>query len=376
MVEHTILFLTPSVRLLGARRSLLTLVISLIPPFKPYVICSNTGPLFDELNNANVPASVVKHYNWRKGKYVFHRYAQGLKLRKAIYNINPSLIHVNEVHSLPVALWALGKKKIPVVVHHRLMLTKRQIINYHLNKADIIIAVSKAAARDFDGFGLSDKIRIVYNGIDINDFKKSEETIVSGMRVRRELGLEKDDFLCGIVGLIGERKRQHIAISAAKKIVSQNPKCHFLFIGDPPQSMTDYAAALKVDVEVSGISKNIHFLPFRKDIKSVYAAMDLNLLISSEEGFGRTIIEAGAMEMASIGTNIGGIPEIIIPNETGFLIELDDVDSLAERILSCFSDREQLKKMGKNARKIVETKFSIESHRDQIQKIYQELINN
>jgi len=371
MNEYIVLYLTPSVRLLGARRSLLSLVKNLSPPFKPFVVCSNSGPLTEELIKLNIPAKVVKHYNWRKGKYFFHRYLQVYQLSKLIDEIKPSIIHSNEIYSLPSAIKARGKQKIPIVVHNRLKITPRQIKNYYLSKADRIIAVSKASADDFAHCNFKDRVCMVYNGLDLKEFSPDKSL---RDKTRQKLGFAVDDFVCGIIGLIGERKRQHIAIQSAKIVIHKNRKCHFLFVGDPPASMKDYSNAIKKDCELSGLSKNVHFLPFQSNIKPLYSALDLNLLISSEEGFGRTIIEAGAMEIPSIGTRIGGIPELIINNLTGYLIVLDDINKLSDIILDCANNPEKLKEMGLNARKIIEENFSIQKHCNAIQLIYLELL--
>lgn len=375
MEKRLILFLTPSVKLLGARRSLLSLAQSLAPPYCAHVVCSNSGALTNELIRLNIPNTIIKHYNWRKGKFFLHRINQAYKLRRLIDELKPDIIHANEFHSLPVALYARGSREIPIVVHHRLYISMKQIKNYKLNKADKIIAVSEGAAHDFDRSDCAGKVSVVYNGIALDDFKRTPEIDEEGRLLRKRLSIDEDDFVVGLIGLIGERKRQHIALEAANIVVRQNPKCHFIFAGDASKSMQEYKESLSGIIEKYSLLKNAHILPFTMKIQPVYAAMNLNLLISSEEGFGRTIIEAGGMEIPSIGTKIGGIPELIRDKETGFLIDLDDYKTLADKIMPLSRNPELARSLGKKALEYTSKNFTLQAMMQNTMKIYDALLS-
>ncbi|MCX7767250.1 MAG: glycosyltransferase family 4 protein, partial [Candidatus Sumerlaeia bacterium] len=112
------------------------------------------------------------------------------------------------------------------------------------------------------------------------------------------------------------------------------------------------------------------------NIGQVYSGIDINLLISAEEGFGRTIIEAGYYGVPSIGTRIGGIPEVIENERTGYLVELDDVEQLSSAILRLATDREKRQQMGAAARELVREKFLLPAHCRKIEEIYQQLLRN
>jgi glycosyltransferase involved in cell wall biosynthesis len=112
-------------------------------------------------------------------------------------------------------------------------------------------------------------------------------------------------------------------------------------------------------------------------VVDLYQACDVNALVSSEEGFGRTIIEAGALGIPSVGSRIGGIPELIEDAQTGFLVGgEDDGAELAERLRALDAVPAMCQEMGRAARTRVETHFSIQRHARKIMEIYDRLLQS
>lgn len=369
-----VLFLTPSVRLLGARQSLLALAKQLDKEkFYPIVVCPNAGALSDELIKAGIEVVFIKLYNWRKGKYFLFRPFSVLKLRKLIKERNIDLIHNNESWTTPYAVNAIKKlKKIPIITHMRLSITPRRIKNYLLNKVDKIIVVSQGSKSFFEhDKEILPKVEVVYNGVDIEPFKKGADR----QEVRRELGLNENDILIGHLALYSDRKRQLITLEAARKVIAKNQNCHFLFCGMSSPDSTEYEDALRNKIKEYGLKKNVRMMKFRNDVNKVFAALDINLLISSDEGFGRVIIEAGVFAVPSIGTLIGGIPELIDNSKSGVLIKLDDVNALTEKIFLLADNPDQRKQMGIASEKRVQDLFTIQVHTKKIESIYENLLN-
>lgn len=366
--SRTILFLTPSVRLLGARQSLFELVRNLKAPWKPVVICPGRGGLEAELGRLGIARGVIAHYAWRKGRYLAARYAQAWRIAGECARHRPALVHCNEFHCLPQALaaarmyrWRTRELPPPAVVHVRLGISNRQILTYKLYKASRIVVVSRAVAALFGAFPeLSDRIRIVYNGVDLSRY--SPPPPEERARARAALGLRESDVVVGLAGLLSPRKCQHIALEAVRRLSASCPNLVLLFAGEGFQSSMDYAETLRREVAAAELQSRVRFLGFRDAMREVYAAMDVNLLISSEEGFGRTIIEAGAMGIASVGTRVGGIPELIEAERTGALVPPDDVDALCNILILLYNNNNLLRGWGAAAQRHVRERFSIESH--------------
>ena len=152
----TVLYLTPSSKLLGARRSLLALADTLDSArWRPIVCGQSRGDLGHELAKHDIAFEVLKLGWWRKGKYFLRRPFAIRALAALVQSHKVDLIHCNEFYPNPYAVRArdIAEKKtgrrIPVVTHMRLTITERMIRNYDLRRAEAIAVVSEKAGEDF-----------------------------------------------------------------------------------------------------------------------------------------------------------------------------------------------------------------------------------
>ncbi|MGI8904957.1 MAG: glycosyltransferase family 4 protein [Candidatus Sumerlaeaceae bacterium] len=346
------LHITPSVRLLGARRSLLTLVKHLAGTrVEPLVLVPSRGGLTEELDRLRLRYEVLKLPPWRKGASWFSMPGQITALRQLLEREKIDLVHCNEIYPNPHAIVAAGQgsvrrellvralhqralrpMRIPVVTHMRLSVTPRMVRNYWLPESTRLIAVSHGAAADFDPFPWkSERVRVVHNGIDLEAFEQSRQHRTA---IREELGFAEHDFIIGQFGLMMPRKRPRFLIEAAPAILEQIPDARFLFIGDSSPGHESYLEQLQILAEDLAVQHAVRFVPFQKDIARFFGALDLNMLVSDDEGFGRVVVEAGAAGVPTIGSRVGGIPELIRDGETGYLIGgpgMNDDEFRAER---------------------------------------------
>jgi len=364
--------MTPSVRLLGARRSLLSLVKRLDPErYRPIVCCQTEGELTSALSGAGVEYTVVKTGWWRKNKYwpivPFALY----RISKLIKRRDVGLVHCNEIYPNPIACLAGRLRNTPVVTHIRMTCTPRMANNYKLRKADRIIAVSKASGRDLDHWlDKTERVSIIYNGVAPEEFQTDRPR----EEIRRELNLPQNSFIVGMIQTWAHRKRQHIAVEAVAKLAGRLPNLRLLLAGGASRAQSGYEKEVRALIAEKGLQDRVWMLPFRSDVAALYQALDLHLQVSGEEGFGRGIIEAGSAGIPSVGTKIGGIPEIIRDGRSGWLIPVDDPTALADEIEKLSADREALEKAGEEARKDATERFSIDAHAKQIMDLYDEVI--
>lgn len=338
MKRLRVVHITPSVRLLGARRSLLALVKSLAGTrVESLVVVPSQGGLTEEFDKLGIAYESVFLPPWRKGKSWLTMPRQIRRLRDVITDFNADVIHCNEIYPNPHALAAvagggvvpellsrylqrrpLKPQRIPVVTHMRLSVNDRLIHNYYLENAQRLIAVSHGAASDFNGYSWKDsRVRVVYNGLDYEPFIEAR---ASRKQIRESLGYTDDHFVIGQIGLMMPRKRPRFLIDAAKKVLEITPQARFLFIGDASPGQQTYLDDLKSEVQVQGLSEVVRFLPFQTNVAPYFAAIDLNMLVSDEEGFGRVILEAAAAGVPTVGSRVGGIPELVKHEESGYLI--------------------------------------------------------
>ncbi len=123
-----------------------------------------------------------------------------------------------------------------------------------------------------------------------------------------------------------------------------------------------------------GLQVGVRFLGVQQDVRPTLAAADLSVLASTAETFSNSMLESMSMGKPVLASNLGGLPEAIIPGETGYLVTPGRPDELARAIVYALSDRERTKRMGEAARRLVLKKFTLnimlESKTEALQTVY------
>ncbi|MDX2176971.1 MAG: glycosyltransferase family 4 protein [Candidatus Sumerlaeia bacterium] len=361
-----VLLLSPSGRLLGARRSLVDLASRLPAGVEPLVVCPGRGELFDALRERGVPVEVVRHYPWRKfGGRLGAWFSQLPALRRAAERFAPHIVHANEYHSIPQALrsrWRPGGLgggpclAPAVTAHLRNDAPPAHVAKYEFARCDRIICVSDALRRALPAY-LQEKASVVHNGVETTDFP-----LRGGAREPYgDFAPPPGAFAFGLFGLVSPRKAQLVAVEALARLVGDGIEAHMLIAGDAFKSTLEYGDELRRRIGQPDVRGRVVWLPFQADPRPLYRAVDANLLVSTEEGFGRTIIEAGATGLPSIGARIGGIPEIIVEGGTGLLVPPNDVAALAGAMRRLAETPASSQSMGLAAARRVAEQFSLDS---------------
>jgi len=232
-----------------------------------------------------------------------------------------------------------------------------------------IVVVSKPVAEIFDS-SASSKIRIIPNGTDVARYSSNG----AGKRIRSELDIGPQDPVVGIVGRIVHWKGHQDFLHAAQKVYEQIPQCRFLVVGDASFGSPAYERRMRELAKELGLEKVVIFTGFRADVPDLIATMDLVVNASrSPEPFGLSVIEAMAAGKPVVGTNAGGIPEIVVNGVTGTLVPMKDVVALERAIVGILQAPDQRQTMGKAGRKRVEEFFTIERFVQTMSQEYLEL---
>jgi glycosyltransferase involved in cell wall biosynthesis len=235
-----------------------------------------------------------------------------------------------------------------------------------------IVVISEAVGKMFDS-GTEKKVKIVYNGTDLQKFNSS----LSGDSVRKEFGIQPDGFVAGIVGRIVHWKGHKEFLLAARQILNNFPNAKFLIVGDTSFGKETYLHEIKNIAAKLDIQDSVIFTGFRKDIPEILSALDVLVNASTlPEPFGLTIIEAMASEKPVIATDGGGVPEIVVDGVTGKLVPMKDAQSLTAAMLHLIKRPDERKKMGLAAREKVKKYFSKESFVNNMSMQYLELASN
>jgi glycosyltransferase involved in cell wall biosynthesis len=210
------------------------------------------------------------------------------------------------------------------------------------------------------------------NGIDVTRFDRRRLSDESLQALREEIGLEADSRVVGFVGRLVEEKGILDLLEAAKSVAATVPEARFLIVGPYDEEKPD---ALRSDVaERYGITDRCRFLGMRDDMPELYALMDVLVLPSYREGFPRAPMEASAMGVPAVVTDIRGCRETVEPGVNGLLVPVGDVDALARALVELLTDEPRRRRMGEAGRAIAEERFDEQKVFERVLEEYERLL--
>ena len=236
-----------------------------------------------------------------------------------------------------------------------------------INRADKIIAVSNYTKREliltYNVPGT--KIEVISNGIEQESFDFNEE---ERKEIGDKFGIHKKSTVM-FVGRLEERKGLSLLLQAFKQVLT-NIDAHLVVVGSGDQKpYQELACSL-------GIMNRVIFTGYVDELslRKLYSICDVYVLSSRLEGFGLTIVEAMAAGKPVVATKVGEIPEIVNSGENGILVEVDDLDGLANGMCTYLGDEKLAKNVGKRNAKYVRERFSWEKSAKEMERVYRQLI--
>jgi len=302
------------------------------------------------------------------------------QLNKIFRNYKYDIIHFHLLRAR-----VLGRIAHLLGDHSRVVSTIRgpdldNLFYYYLEKAtywidDGTIAVSKDTMNYLLSKGIRPKYYdIIYNGIDL---EKYDAIPVNKWYLHEELGLPHNTKLIGIVAWLypDNIKGHEDFLKAAKILLETGRNVNFVIVGGDPY-LANYSEKLKDMAKALNISSNVYFLGARYDIPNIMDSLFCLVLPSRvREGFGLVLIEAMSRGIPVIGSNIGGISEVIDDGKSGFHIPPGDPISLAKAINELLLNEEKAYKFGKEGRKRVEELFNMEDLIRRNGEFYEKVLN-
>ncbi|MFH6683514.1 N-acetyl-alpha-D-glucosaminyl L-malate synthase BshA [Bacillus amyloliquefaciens] len=239
----------------------------------------------------------------------------------------------------------------------------KDLIRFAIESSDRVTAVSTALAGEtYDLIKPNKKIETIYNFIDERVYlKKNTESI------KEKHGILPDEKVVIHVSNFRKVKRVKDVIRVFRNIAAKT-KAKLLLVGDGPEKCVAWQL-----VEKYGLQDQVLLLGNQDRVEELYSISDLKLLLSEKESFGLVLLEAMACGVPCIGTNIGGIPEVIKDQVSGFLVEVGDIQAASEKALAILEDKQLSKSLTDHALKMVETAFSSQRIVSQYERIYDEL---
>lgn len=289
---------------------------------------------------------------------------------------NPKIIHSHGYRANIIALIVSRILSVLVVTTcHGYIFTDFKLNLY--NRIDLfvikqfkkVIAVSKSLKEYLIQKGIiNDRIVVLKNAVDTS--QQCDRIGETCDRIRQNLSIRENCFVCGYIGRISPEKGLLYLINGFSKLKKNTDKYYLMVIGDGEER--ENCELLAGELLQQG---RIKFLGFQNNVKELLAAMDCIVLPSLTEGTPMVLLEAMSMEVPIIATRVGGVPDIIIHNDNGLLVDSMDSDAIAAAIEKLYSDKELRKKLAKNARLLVQDEYDIQKWSSVLIDMYNKMLS-
>ncbi|MBA2621535.1 MAG: glycosyltransferase family 4 protein [Acidobacteria bacterium] len=301
------------------------------------------------------------------------------RLAKFIRAKNIEIVHAHLARDYPIAAFAARAAGAKLVLTRHLLFPLKRFHRFVLpNDATTFVAVSNAVRRSLLAQNLlpPERIRLIYNGVNISQFNKSEENPGEKIALRQRLDLPENSILVGVVGEIATHKGQTDFARAAPEILQRFPDARFLIVGRDNSAGEKHRAELENLIARLDLQNKIRLLGWADDVASIYRALDVFVSVSRIEPFGLVIVEAMAAGCAVVATETDGGSEIVENGKTGRLVPPENPRALAAAVIEMLSDENLRRDLGANARRAAIEKFSVGRMAAETQKLYKEILKN
>lgn len=352
------------------------------------ILSMSSGPMVTEFEKAGFKVAAVPDMGRKSRRDPLSLMRTVQSIRASVARSEPEIIHTHGPRaSFFMGLALRGQRRIPLVAsahgsfsqfsfgHERefnLVKRKARELQYRWidrmtgRCADLFIAVCEATRNDIvERLGVPEaKVVIVHNGIEEN--RVDAETVKA---LRAGFGCEADDRLVVFVGRVAFHKGVTYLADAAESIIKQVPAARFLAVGEGPME-----EELKQRAGKPLLAGRLMLAGRRTDAVEIIASSDLLVLPSLSEGLPLTLLEAAMTGKAMVGSNVGGISEVIIDGETGLLVPPRDDRALAAAISRLLADDDEREKMGIAAHRLWSEQFTAGVMIDKIEAEYVRLL--
>jgi glycosyltransferase involved in cell wall biosynthesis len=368
-----VLYVNHTSRISGGERCLLDLLGALPAEVDP-VVASPKGPLADAVRRLGVPVvriagtdGSLKLHPVRTTRALGEIALASARIRRLSARLDADLVHANSIRSGITAVLAARMGAAPALVHVHDALPPGRVSDLTQRVigagATGLLPNSRYTEERFRPPGFRGLVRVVDNPVDLERFDPGR---VDREAARHALGIAPDEVALGVVAQITPWKGQDDAIRMLARLRERDARVRLVLAGstkftsratryDNPQ----FLRGLKVLAEELGVSGSVALLGEREDVPEVVRALDIALVPSWEEPFGRSVIEAMAMQVPVAATSVGGPAEIVRDGVDGLLLPPHEPDRWAAALEPLATDASRRAAMGARGRERVVERYDV-----------------
>lgn len=368
MIENSkirVAFLTGSLGLGGSERQLFHLSTGLDKSkFEPVVI--SLHPSSKEHWEERLIEAGIRVIRIAKGNPV-HR---AWRIRKTTQQFKVDIVHSFHFFTNAYAALSRWNQKISVIGNIRFWPSKERIsrvgsVLYRwlcLYRVNILLCNSEGIKRALEKtYRRLPTVLAAPNGVAIYP---KDKLIHFHEQTRKELRSYEDEILIGFVGRLDENKDPFLLLNAFNDLVSSNSNISLVFVGDGP-----LLASLAAQIDRFGLQEKVSILGSRSKAHELIPAFDVLCLPSKSEGMPNSVMEASSAGIPIVASNVGGLGEIVIDKETGYLFVQGDSDELKKYLKILIADPSRRSRMGEAGRVLMQQNYSLEQmimHHEQL----------
>ena len=307
-----------------------------------------------------------------------------MRITALIKRIRPHILHTHTAKAGAVGRLAAvlaGEARPPIVVHtfHGHVLQGyfdpvtsglfRGLERTLAVRTTRLIAVSPEVRDDLVAFGVAppEKFSVIRLGIDLDERIASDG---DGAALRRLFGVSPDEFVVGWIGRMTAIKRVDDILLAFRRLRDRGVNARLCLVGDGPDREHVEQRAHEL-----GISRNVLFVGYQRDVAPYYSFFDAVVLPSANEGTPVVAIEALAAGRPVVATRVGGVPDVVEDNADGMLLRVGDIDGIAGALERLAHDPELRRRLGEAGRERTIPRYRIERLVDDVDALYRELLS-
>jgi glycosyltransferase involved in cell wall biosynthesis len=384
-----VLYVNHTARVSGGEQSLLTFLPHLPEGIDASVACP-AGPLRERVEELGLQVhqlpgtdGSLKLHPWHTTRALAELTLAALTVRRLAADLGADLVHANSIRAGIAASMAARLGGAPAIVHVRDCLPDTRataaVFSVIRSGASLVLANSRYTA-DALAERAGPRVDVLHSPVDADRFDPKH---ADRDRVRAALGVPSESPLAALVGQITPWKGQDTAIRALAHARRERPDLRLLLVGSTKFTTRatrydnqTYLRELHALVAELGLEDHVIFAGETADVAGTLAAADLALVPSTEEPFGRVVIEALAMGLPVIATSVGGPREIIRDGRDGLLIPPGDAEAWGAAIARLAGDGDLRRRMGESGRERVVGEFAVDAHAERLLEVYEELLGS
>jgi glycosyltransferase involved in cell wall biosynthesis len=380
-----ILFIHQSAELYGSDKTLLLLLRHIDKSrFYPVVVLPNEGPLKIELEKENIKvviAPVLKVYRKMFTPQNILKFIQDIKKGVDTLDVLNKQHHFDIIYSNTLAV-LLGilyakKRKIKHLWHvHEIIVHPKVIASIFpkilMRYSNLVICNSNATKKNLTHRvpELKSKTTVIYNGMELNSENKAIEQ-------KTDFGFKDTDTIITLVGRISRLKGHKLLLDVFTNHLNTNENIKLLFVGSPVEGQEYYLDEIQNSINRNKLQTKVKILPFLNDLNGIWSITDIAIMPSTEaESFGLVAVEAMLAKKPVVASNLGGLSEIVINNETGLLFDPNSKEALSEALFKLIESPSLRSEFGEKGYERAINEFSITKHVQQFEAVFENFQEN